>query len=86
MYGRGERVLLGVASVEIVAGGALVGVGLNEASDTNQLWTNLWFDIGLPLMIVAIAFGVHASMTARFRRPPPVASGSDRPGGQHPGA
>jgi hypothetical protein len=68
----------------LVAGGALVGVGLNEASLTS-VWANLCFDIGLPLVIVAIAFGVHACATARFSRPPPVASGDGGLDGQHPG-
>ena len=81
MYGRRAGVLLAFAGVVLVVGCALVGVGLNEASDTS-LWANLWFDIGLPLMILAIAGGMHAYTTARFRSPPPTASGSD---GHHPG-
>ncbi len=83
---RGEAVLLGTASVVFLAGCALVGLGLAETGTTQDIWTSAWFDFGLPLLILAIAMGVHAVALVHRRTFPPAANGSDGPNREIPGA
>jgi len=72
---RSEAVLLGTASAVFLSGCALVGLGVAETGSTQDLWTNVWFDLGLPLQILAIAIGVHAVAMAHRRTLPPSANG-----------
>jgi hypothetical protein len=83
---RGEAVLLGTASVAFLAGCALVGLGLAETGTTQDIWTNVWFDFGLPLMILAIAVGVHAVAMVHRRTLPPAAHSSGGPNREIPRA
>ena len=83
---RGEAVLLGTASVVFLAGCALVGLGLAEAGSSQNIGTNVWFDLGLPLLILALAIAVHAVAMMHRRTLPPAANGSHGPDRQTPGA
>ena len=83
---RREAVLLGTASVVFLAGCALVGLGLAETGTTQDIGTNVWFYLGLPLLIVALAIGVHAAGIMHRRTLPPAANGSDEPNQELPGA
>ncbi len=83
---RGEAVLLGTASVVFLAGCALAGLGLAETGTTQDIWTNVWFDFGMPLLVLAIAMGVHAAAMAHRRTLPPAANGSGGPNREIPGA
>ena len=74
---RNEAVLLGTASAVSLAGCALVGLGVAETGTTQDLWTNVWFDLGLPLLILAIAMGVHAVAMVHRRTLPPSGSGDN---------
>jgi hypothetical protein len=67
-----------------LAGCAFVGLGLAEAGTTHDIWTNVWVDFGLPLVILAIAIGVHAVAMVHVRNLPPSANGSDGPNGEIP--
>lgn len=80
---RGEAVLLGTASAVFLAGCALVGLGLAETGTTQDIWTNVWFDLGLPLLILATAVGVHDVAMVYRRTLPPWANG-DGPNGEIP--
>jgi hypothetical protein len=82
----GEAVLLGTASAVFLAGGALVGMGLAETPRTQDIWTNVWFDLGLPLLVLALAMGVHAIAMVHRRTLPPAANSSDGPNGEIPRA
>jgi hypothetical protein len=82
---RGEAVLLGTASVVFLAGCALAGLGLAETGTTQDIWTNVWFDFGMPLLVLAIAMGVHAVAMVHVRTLPPAANGGG-PNGEIPGA
>ena len=77
---------MGTASVVFVAGCALVGLGLAQTGTTQDIWMNVWFDFGMPLLILAAAMGVHAVAMVHRRTLPPAANGSDGPNGQTPGA
>ena len=83
---RGEAVLLGTASVVFLAGCALVGLGLAETGSTQNIGTNVWFDLGLPLLILALAIAVHTVAMVHRRTLPPAANGSDGPNRGIPGA
>ncbi len=83
---RGEAVLLGTASVVFLAGCAFVGLGLAETGATQDTWMNVWFDFGLPLLVLAIAMGAHAVAMVHVRTLPPAANGSDGPNREIPGA
>ena len=74
---RNESVLLGTGSAVSLAGCALVGLGVAETGPTQDLWTNVWFDLGLPLLILAIAMGVHAVAMVHRRTLPPTADGNN---------
>jgi hypothetical protein len=69
-----------------LAGSALIGVGIAEAGTAQDIWANAWFDIGLPLSILALAMGVHAVALAHSRHHQPTANGTDRPDGPFPAA
>ena len=83
---RREAVLLGTASVVFLVGCALVGLGLAETGTTQDIGTNVWFYLGLPLLILALAIGVHAVAMVHRRTLPPAANGSHGPNRQIPGA
>jgi hypothetical protein len=83
---RGEAALLGAASAVFLAGCALVGLSLAQTGKTQDIWANVWFDCGLPLILLALAMGVRAVAMAHRRTLPPAASNSDRPNRQIPGA
>jgi hypothetical protein len=83
---RGEAVLLGTASVVFLAGCALAGLGLAETGTAQDIWTNAWFDFGLPLLVLAIAMGAHAVAMVHRRSLPPAANGSGGPNREIPGA
>jgi hypothetical protein len=83
---RGEAALLGTASAVFLAGCVLVGLSLAETGRTQDIWTNVWFDFGLPLLVLALAMGVHAVAMAHRRTLPPAANSSDGPNRQIPGA
>ncbi len=74
---RGETVLLGSASAVFLAGSASVGLGLAETATTQEIWANVWFDLGVPLQILALAMGVHAVAVAHRRTLPPSVNGDD---------
>ncbi|MGN6681091.1 MAG: hypothetical protein ACTHKL_25285 [Streptosporangiaceae bacterium] len=74
---RTEAVLLGTASAMFLAGCASVGLSLAETGTTQDIWTNMWFDLGLPLQILAIAVGVHALAMVHHRTLPPAANGDN---------
>ena len=81
-----EAALLGTASVVFLAGCALVGLSLAETGRTQDIWTNVWFDCGLPLVLLALAMGVRAVAMAHQRTLRPAANDSNRPNRQIPGA
>jgi glycerol uptake facilitator-like aquaporin len=83
---RGEAVLIGTASLVFLAGCALVGLSLAETETTQDIWTNVWFDCGMPLLILAIAMAVHAVAKAHRRSLPPAVNGADGPNGEIRGA
>jgi hypothetical protein len=74
---RAEAVLLGTASAVFLGGCALVGLGLAETGTTQNIMTNLWFDLGLPLQVLAIAMGVHAAAMVHRRHLPPSPDGDN---------
>jgi hypothetical protein len=83
---RGEAALLAAASAVFLAGCALVGLSLAETGKTQNIWTNVWFDCGLPLVLLALAMGVRAVAMAYRRTLQPAANNGDRPTRQIPGA
>ena len=83
---RREAVLLGTASVVFLAGCALVGLGLAETGTTQDIGTNVWFYLGLPLLILATAMGVHTMAMVHRRTLPPAADGRDGPNREIPGS
>jgi hypothetical protein len=83
---RREAALLGTAGVVFLAGCALVGLSLAETGRTQDIWANVWFDCGLPLVLLALAMGVRALALMHQRTLPPAANNSDRPNRQIPGA
>ena len=74
---RGEAVVLGTASTVFLGGCALVGLGLAETGTTQDILTNVWFDLGLPLQVLAIAVGVHAAAMVHRRHLPPSPNGDN---------
>jgi hypothetical protein len=83
---RASVLVCAAASVVFAAGSGFVGLGLAEAGTADDIWVNVWFDAGLPLLIAAAALGVHAVAIAHPRDLPPAANGADRLDGQAPGA
>ena len=83
---RGDAVILGTATVVFLVGCALIGLGLAETGTTRDIGTNVWFYLGLPLLILATAIGVHALAMVHRRTLPPPADGSDGANREIPGA
>ena len=55
----------------------MVCLGVAEARTTQDIWTSVWFDVGLPLQVLAIGMGVHAAAMVYRRTPPPSADGNN---------
>lgn len=83
---RSGSLLIGTTSVLFLAGCASVGLSLAETGSTQDIWSNVWFDLGLPLLLLALAMGVHAAAMVHRQTLPPAANNCDRPNREIPGA
>jgi hypothetical protein len=61
--------LLGAAGVVAVAGGAFMTVkGFEQGKTAQSLWANIWFDLGLALLLLGLAI-VAFALYLHFRKP-----------------
>jgi hypothetical protein len=75
-----SETLIAGGGVFAVVGGALMAVGVTEASQTHDMWTNIWFDTGLAFVVIGTVVAVIGTYL-HFRRrkaPPPVETADPR--------